>query len=169
MNVYVAHGCKMCIRQITWLAIMVSTAINSRQFEEPWSLAWVLLDSFFINRPKGFPIKDPYIVLGSWRDYKHTKPGMLSWTERLHSHIGTETRPWLWIRGSSEESWAMGQRLTQLCQQDDWRLAVVKSFFWTNHDDSINIGPANTRASRRGNTRGTSVILHDWAYRVCRR
>jgi len=31
------------------------------------------------------------------------------------------------------------------------------------------IAPANTRASRRGNTRGASVTPHDWALRVCRR
>jgi len=28
--------------------------------------------------------------------------------------------------------------------------------------------PANTRASRRGNTGGASVIPHAWAYRVSR-
>lgn len=34
---------------------------------------------------------------------------------------------------------------------------------------SCDIGPANARASRRGNTGGPSVIPRDWAYRVRRR
>jgi len=43
-----------------------------------------------------------------------TKPIMLSRSERSIGHIGTETRPKL-LKGSSGESWTMGETLIQQC------------------------------------------------------
>jgi hypothetical protein len=40
--------------------------------------------------------------------------------------------------------------------------------FWYIMNYQNNEAPANTRASRRGNTRGAGVVPNDWALRVCR-
>lgn len=52
-------------------------------------------------------VKRIFGVLGSWYEYKHTKPIILSWTERFYSHMGIEIRPCLCYGDCSGEYWAM--------------------------------------------------------------
>jgi len=49
---------------------------------------------------------------------KLTKPKTLRWSLRTTSHMGTETRPQRFY-GSSVESWALGETLTQPCREGE--------------------------------------------------
>lgn len=89
---------------------------------------------------------------------------ILSWVERLYSHIRTEIRSEL-PRGSAVENiWAMIERLTQEYFVDEVEDKGCKVLSLVNIMNVTKVrSPDKLCASSRGNTRGAGVIRHYWA------
>lgn len=88
---------------------------------------------------------------------------ILSWTERLYSHIRTEIRFKL-LRGSAVENiWTMVERLIQKYFMDE-EGSCCKVLSLVNIMNVAKVrSPDKLCASSRGKTGGAGVIHHYWA------